>query len=77
MSRGVLLNVDSMFDARQLVAVSQEMGVRARALVRLNPALDAHTHPFLATALADSKFGVEAQQVPEVREFISRFCSCC
>ncbi|XP_045583942.1 uncharacterized protein [Procambarus clarkii] len=69
-SRGVLLNVDSMFDARQLVAVSQEMGVRARALVRLNPALDAHTHPFLATALADSKFGVEAQQVPEVLQVL-------
>ncbi|XP_042223041.1 diaminopimelate decarboxylase 1, chloroplastic-like isoform X2 [Homarus americanus] len=66
--RGVLLNVDSVFDARQLVNVARELGVRARALVRLNPALDAHTHPYLATALADSKFGVEVDQVEEIRD---------
>ncbi|KAG7168482.1 Diaminopimelate decarboxylase 1-like [Homarus americanus] len=46
-----------------LVNVARELGVRARALVRLNPALDAHTHPYLATALADSKFGVEVDQI--------------
>ncbi|XP_042223042.1 diaminopimelate decarboxylase 1, chloroplastic-like isoform X3 [Homarus americanus] len=68
--RGVLLNVDSVFDARQLVNVARELGVRARALVRLNPALDAHTHPYLATALADSKFGVEVDQVEEVLQVL-------
>ncbi|XP_053652515.1 uncharacterized protein [Cherax quadricarinatus] len=62
----VLLNVDSVFDAQLLVDVVREVGVRARALVRLNPVLDAHTHPYLATALRDSKFGVEERQLLQV-----------
>lgn len=64
---GVLLNLDSEFDARLIADVAREMGVRARCLFRLNPALNANTHPYLATALADSKFGVEFHQLEKVR----------
>ncbi|KAK7076650.1 hypothetical protein SK128_005394 [Halocaridina rubra] len=70
-SRGVLLNIDSVFDALQLVNVCKTLGMNARALLRLNPAIDAQTHPYLATALADSKFGVEMGQVDEVLRVVS------
>ncbi|XP_063879575.1 uncharacterized protein LOC135110883 isoform X1 [Scylla paramamosain] len=63
---GSLLNVDSMFDARRVVEVATEVGVQAKLLLRLNPAIDALTHPYLSTALADCKFGVEESQVKEV-----------
>lgn len=62
---GSLLNVDSLFDARRVVEVAGKLGV-ARLLLRLNPAIDAHTHPYLSTALANSKFGVQESQVKEV-----------
>ncbi|XP_071548397.1 uncharacterized protein [Panulirus ornatus] len=64
--RGVLLNVDSGFDARQVVEVAGEVGIRPRVLVRLNPAINPQTHPYLATALADSKFGVDSDQLEQV-----------
>ncbi|XP_069995404.1 uncharacterized protein [Penaeus vannamei] len=67
---GVLLNLDSEFDARLIAGVAREVGVRARCLVRLNPALNADTHPYLATALADSKFGVEFHQLEKVLQAV-------
>lgn len=63
---GSLLNVDSLFDAHQIVHAASAVGKPARVLLRLNPAADAHTHPYLSTALADSKFGVEESQVRQV-----------
>ncbi|XP_063879578.1 uncharacterized protein LOC135110883 isoform X3 [Scylla paramamosain] len=66
---GSLLNVDSMFDARRVVEVATEVGVQAKLLLRLNPAIDALTHPYLSTALADCKFGVEESQVKEIQKF--------
>lgn len=63
---GSLLNVDSLFDARRVVEVAGKVGVSARLLLRVNPAIDVHTHPYLSTALADSKFGVEESQIQEV-----------
>ncbi|XP_047494655.1 probable diaminopimelate decarboxylase, chloroplastic isoform X2 [Penaeus chinensis] len=67
---GVLLNLDSEFDARLIAGVAREMGLRARCIVRLNPALNADTHPYLATALADSKFGVEFHQLERVLQVV-------
>ncbi|XP_042866937.1 diaminopimelate decarboxylase 1, chloroplastic-like [Penaeus japonicus] len=66
----VLLNIDSEFDARLIMGVAKETGVMARCLVRLNPDLEAHTHPYMATALADSKFGVEVQQLEKVLQIV-------
>ncbi|CAL4159587.1 unnamed protein product, partial [Meganyctiphanes norvegica] len=66
---GVMLNVDSLFDAEQLVEVVEKYKKSVRVLLRVNPSLDiqdAQTHPHLATALKDSKFGIELQQLDQV-----------
>ena len=41
-------------------------GPETRFLIRLNPAFDPHTHQHLATAAADSKFGVPPAQALEL-----------
>ncbi|KAK4319804.1 hypothetical protein Pmani_009291 [Petrolisthes manimaculis] len=73
--KGSLLNVDSLFDAHQIIQVARthvvvEEKKKARVLLRLNPAIDAHTHPYLATALTHSKFGVEKSQVEQVLQVL-------
>ncbi|XP_064107729.1 uncharacterized protein LOC135216387 isoform X2 [Macrobrachium nipponense] len=70
-NRGVLLNIDSVFDAHRLVNISKRLGSRAKALLRLNPVINVQTHPYLVTALADSKFGIEMEQVEEVIKILS------
>ncbi|MPC33017.1 putative diaminopimelate decarboxylase, chloroplastic [Portunus trituberculatus] len=63
---GSLLNVDSIFDACRVVEVATDVGLQAKLLLRLNPAIDALTHPYLSTAMADCKFGIEESQVKQV-----------
>ncbi len=53
-SRIVLDSFDEIARVEQLVA--RGLG-RPRVLVRLNPGIDVHTHEYLQTGIADSKFG--------------------
>ncbi len=51
-------NVESLSEARQLADVARLSGRRAPVSLRVNPDVDARTHPYIATGLAESKFGV-------------------
>jgi diaminopimelate decarboxylase len=56
---GILcFNVESEAELRRLDAVARSMGRRAPVSLRVNPDIDARTHPYIATGLADNKFGV-------------------
>ncbi|HEV8323766.1 MAG TPA: diaminopimelate decarboxylase [Myxococcota bacterium] len=56
---GILLfNVESEPELELLSAVAAARGRRAPVAVRFNPDVDAATHPYIATGLRDSKFGV-------------------
>ena len=51
-------NVESIAEARQLSAVAASMDRRAPVSLRINPDVDARTHPYIATGLKESKFGI-------------------
>lgn len=51
-------NVESMSEARQLAEIATAMGTRAPVSLRINPDVDARTHPYIATGLKESKFGI-------------------
>jgi diaminopimelate decarboxylase len=51
-------NVESRSEARQLAHVAADMGRRAPVSLRINPDVDARTHPYIATGLKESKFGI-------------------
>ncbi len=51
-------NVESAAELRALDRVAGEMGRRARVSLRVNPDVDARTHPYIATGLKESKFGI-------------------
>src|SRR5438445_2908059 len=42
------------------------MGIRAEFAIRVNPDVDAATHPYIATGLRDHKFGVDIAEVEAV-----------
>jgi diaminopimelate decarboxylase len=50
--------IDSMSEIDRLESVLHHRGAVARVMVRVNPGIEAHTHEFLRTGAADSKFGV-------------------
>ncbi|MBA2364385.1 MAG: diaminopimelate decarboxylase [Chloroflexia bacterium] len=51
-------SVESEGELRLLSAVAAERGAVARFALRVNPDVNAHTHPFITTGLASTKFGV-------------------
>ena len=56
---GILcFNVESESELARLDGVAGEMGRRAPVSIRVNPDVDARTHPYIATGLKESKFGV-------------------
>ena len=59
LAAGILcFNVESAAELDHLAAVATRMGLRAPISFRVNPDVDPLTHPYIATGLSDSKFGV-------------------
>ena len=59
LGEGVLcFNVESEPELKRLESVAREMGVRAPVSLRVNPDVDARTHPYISTGLKENKFGV-------------------
>ncbi|HEY1076402.1 MAG TPA: diaminopimelate decarboxylase [Fontimonas sp.] len=52
-------NVESAYELAQLDAVAREMGKVAPIALRVNPDVDAQTHPYISTGLKQNKFGVD------------------
>ena len=51
-------NVESEAELEVLSEVAQAIGLRAPVSIRVNPNVDAKTHPYISTGLKDNKFGV-------------------
>ncbi len=59
LSKGILcFNVESIPELHRLNEVAGGMGKRAPVSLRVNPNVDAKTHPYIATGLKANKFGV-------------------
>jgi diaminopimelate decarboxylase len=59
-------NLESRAELALLDAVAAEAGVRAPVSVRVNPDVDAETHPYIATGLKESKFGIDIAEARDV-----------
>lgn len=60
LTAGILcFNVESEAELERLNAVAAELGVIAPVSLRVNPDVDARTHPYISTGLRDNKFGIE------------------
>ena len=56
---GILcLNLESEAELERVSAVAAQLGVRAPVAFRVNPDVDAKTHPYISTGLKDNKFGI-------------------
>jgi len=51
-------NVESAAELAALDAVAGRLGMRAPVSLRVNPDVDPRTHPYIATGLKESKFGI-------------------
>lgn len=59
-------NVESDTELDRLNKVAGELGVRAPVSLRVNPDVDAGTHPYISTGLKENKFGIDIAEAPQV-----------
>ncbi|GIZ53421.1 diaminopimelate decarboxylase [Noviherbaspirillum aridicola] len=55
-------NVESTAELRRLNEVAGEMGKQAPVSLRVNPNVDAKTHPYISTGLRENKFGIAYEE---------------
>ncbi|QGM79910.1 diaminopimelate decarboxylase [Otariodibacter oris] len=59
-------NVESIPELERINQVAEKLGKIAPISLRVNPDVDAKTHPYISTGLKENKFGVSVNQAREV-----------
>ncbi len=59
-------NVESEAELLRINEVAGRLGKTAPISLRVNPDVDAHTHPYISTGLKENKFGISVEQAREV-----------
>jgi len=59
-------NCESEAELLLLSSLAQRMGKTARAAIRVNPDVDAATHPYISTGLKRHKFGIDIAEAEEL-----------
>ena len=60
------INVESPGELDRVAAIAAERGTQVRVAVRVNPNIDAQSHPNISTGLKTNKFGVALSEAPEI-----------
>ena len=67
------INAESEGELDRIDRLARERGTRARVALRVNPDIDARSHPHISTGLKANKFGMPADAVRDIgRRFASR-----
>lgn len=59
-------NIESIAELQRLDAITKEMDINANVSLRVNPDVDATTHPYISTGLKENKFGVDINDALEI-----------
>ena len=64
-------NVESYDELVTINAIALEEEKCANISIRINPAIDVDTHPYIATGMKDNKFGIEQSEILQIYEMAS------
>lgn len=66
------INAESPGELERVAAIAAELGTQARVAVRVNPDIDARSHPHISTGLRTNKFGIPIEDARDVYAWIAR-----
>ena len=64
------INVESVQELERISKLARQHQLPARLGLRVNPNVDAKTHPYIATGLQNNKFGIELEALPQCEELL-------
>ncbi len=62
----LMINLESEAEMERVEAIARRLNTVARLSVRVNPNVDAQTHPYISTGLHENKFGVEIDRAKRI-----------
>ena len=62
-------NIESVPELKRINNIAGQLDKIAPISLRVNPDVDAHTHPYISTGLKENKFGVSVSEAREVYRF--------
>lgn len=62
-------NVESYGELARIDRVAQRLGLKAPVSLRVNPDVDAQTHPYISTGLKENKFGIPSDTVYDTYQY--------
>ncbi len=62
-------NVESVPELKRISSIAADMGMVAPISIRVNPDVDAGTHPYISTGLKENKFGISMEAAPAAYQF--------
>lgn len=65
-------NIESEGELQRLSTIAEELGVQPRISIRINPDVDAKTHPYISTGLHKNKFGLSPDKALEIYKQASK-----
>lgn len=68
-------NVESGAELERLADIAHEMDLCAPVSLRVNPDVDAHTHPYISTGLKENKFGIAIEAAPALYKQAAQYPS--
>jgi len=71
----LMLNVESREELQAISRIAGEEGRTAGISIRINPDIDAQTHPYISTGLHENKFGIPFEEAREIYEEAHRLPS--
>ena len=66
-------NVESYAELDRIQKVAAKLGKKAPISLRVNPDVDAKTHPYISTGLKENKFGIPSDTVYETYQYAASF----
>lgn len=58
--------VESLQEIKVISGIAHRLGLIARISIRVNPDIDAKTHPYITTGMKENKFGIDSKDIVEV-----------
>ncbi len=61
----LMINIESEAEYHRIELIAAKLDKIARISIRVNPNIDAHTHPYISTGLNENKFGID---IPKAKQ---------
>lgn len=66
------IHIESFEELEVINEIAEKLGKKAQVALRINPNVNAKTHPGITTGLDENKFGISAGRIPEVRHLLEQ-----